>query len=280
METSLSRSSFIASSQSLKLTASSEYRQMTQHLESLQEQVDGLYKNLAALQRKIEPLRIPSVGPLDPQIAYATPSSTHVAPQPQHPPQFPGPATSPYGFDVANDGLPRLGMNGSNYQTESSDSTRDGPVPVSGPSNVNDTPQQTVNTAKDPILALSQDEVMRLCMFYDEVLAESSPMLDMEEIIKKAKTLFSFMDSLRKLSFLQTSMAHEDAFADDETLILKVILATATVIENVDPTEIGRSLFESVRRKNNLKDRLGCPASIKYIQLLCLMVCKASACRG
>ena len=252
--------------------ACSEYRQISDHLRSLQEQVDGLYTNLAALQQKTQLQRTSPVAALDPQIAYPNTSPSDVRVKSRPTPQFSGPTSSAYDFDVANNSLQSMGINQPGYGTEDTHPGQDAAMANTAPPHINNIPQQSVNPVRDPLLSLSQDEVMRLCKVYDEEIVISAPMLDMDEIIKKAKTLFTFMDSMRRVGFLQKSVEQGESFADDETLILKMILATALTVENGGQSETGRALFENVRRLTNLQDRLGNPASIKYLQLLTITV--------
>lgn len=250
---------------------------MTQHLQSLQEQVDGLYTNMAALQQKAELQRTSSVGPLDPQIAYQTQSPDEVRVKQRLAPHFSGPTSSAYDFDVANPSLQSMGIKQPGYGTGEAATGRGGSVPNIGSPSISNIPQQNVNPCKDPLLSLTQDEVLRLCHIYDEEIASSAPMLDMDEIIKKAKTLFTFVDSLRRVGFLQKSVEKGESFSDDETLILKMILATALAVEHGGQSEAGSALFENVRRLTNLQDRLGNPASIKYLQLLTITVRSVTA---
>ena len=246
---------------------------MSQHLQSLQEQVDGLYTNLASAHHKVDAHSASPAAPLDPQIAYQSQGLSDEVPiKSRRTPQFSGPTTTAYDFNVANNSLQSMGINHSGYGTEDTHHGHEVVMASTGSPQISNIQQQNVNPVKDPLVSLSQDEVLRLCSLYDEEIASSAPMIDMNEVINKAKTLCTFIDSMRKVGFLQKGIEQGESFSDDETLILKMILATALTVQHGGQTDISRALFENVRRITNLQDRLGNPASIKYLQLLTITV--------
>ena len=257
---------------------------MSQQLETLQEQVNGLYSNITALQQKVEIQHrsSASVGALDPQIAYQAqpPSEVRVKTQSTpHPPHFSGPTSTVYDFDVANNSLQSMGIKQPGYGADDATNGHDTAMVVSAhgssPSvgNIVVQQQEVGNSGKDPLVSLSQEEVLRLCKVYDEEVATTAPLLDMEEVTKKAKTLYNFMDSMRRIGFLQKGISQGESFRDDETLILKMVLAVALTVENGGQNDMGRAIFEHVRHITNMQDRLGAPASVKYLQLLTITVC-------
>lgn len=248
---------------------------MTQQLQTLQEQVETLFSGLSALQQKyssdVNQPRNSSVGPLDPQIAYqGQPSPEATSKQLRR--QFSGPTSSAYDFDIANNSLQSMGINQPNYGSDDVATGQDHPMGNTSSSPVPNIPQQMVNPVKDPLVRLTQEEALRLCKIYDEEIATSAPMLDMDAITAKAKTMYSFLETMKRIGFLQKSVEQGESFGDDETLVLKMILATASTVENGGQSEIGRALFENVRRISNLQDRLGRPANVKNLQILAVTV--------
>ena len=249
---------------------------MSQHLQSLQEQVDGLYADLSSFQHKTEAQRTTPAAPIDPQLAYQGHNFSDVPIKSRPTPQFSGPTSPAYDINVANNSLQSVGLNQTSYGTDERHSSQEGIMTDTESPHFNNIPQQNVNPVKDPLLSLTQDEVMRLCKVYDEEIASTAPLLDMGEVTNKARTLFTFMESMRKVGFLQKSIEQGESFSDEETLILKMILATALTIESGGQSDLGRALFENVRRLANLQDRLGSAASLKYLQLLTITVCEYS----
>ena len=96
------------------------------------------------------------------------------------------------------------------------------------------------------------------------------PILDIQKTMNKAKTLFTFLDSMKRVGFLKSEIENGDSLDDDETLVLKMILACALTIEGNGESELGKRLFENVRRISNMQDRLGKPATIRGLQILFL----------
>src|SRR5271163_3652151 len=93
-----------------------EFQQMREHILSLQEQVDSLYAGLNALRERQETFL-----PTEPAYSYDGSRSIStsrtlpplVSPScpPKPIPQFHGPTSSAYGFDVAKSTLQTMGIN-------------------------------------------------------------------------------------------------------------------------------------------------------------------------
>ena len=165
-----------------------------------------------------------------------------------------------------------MGITQPEYAAEESTSVHEGPNTRSPPPQTSPTPQQNVNPLKDPLWSLTQDEALRLCTLYEEEVGIMYPMLNMDKIMSKAKTLFNFLDSMRRVRFLEDEIEQGDSLDDDETMLLKMILATALVVESSGQSDLGRSLWDNVRRISNSQDRLGHPASVKTLQILVVTV--------
>jgi hypothetical protein len=148
---------------------SEEFKQMNAHLSSLQEQVDNLYASLNALRNGdmsghgSAVMSHRSLGSGSPGVMYKAP--------PKHQ-RFRGPTSSAFSFDVAKNTLHNMGYPGL------ADSTADGvnaqdetPLP-SPPLNRAVLP---AHPYKDPLMSMSKDEAVRLCIVYeDEMVYDSS----------------------------------------------------------------------------------------------------------
>ena len=251
---------------------------MSAHIQSLQDQVNNLYHTLNTLQGRFNPgsrsnyQSSGSVGPLDPQIAFQHQPSpeSHVKPPSRQ--RFSGPTSSAYDFSVANSSLQTMGITQPEYAAEETTSVQEGPHTRSPPPQSSPTPQQRVNPLKDPLWSLNREEALRLCHLYEEEIGIMYPMLDMNRIMSKAETLFKFLDSMRRVGFLEKEIEAGDQLDDDETMILKMILATAMVVESSGQSELGQSLWENVRRISNSQDRLGQTASVTTLKILVVTV--------
>jgi hypothetical protein len=101
-------------------------------------------------------------------------------------------------------------------------------------------------SGKDPIWSLTKDEMIRLCHVYEEEMGLMYPVVDIERVIIHGKNLYEFVGA-----FLRTGMANPDTpstgIHDEQTLVLKMVLACATTTEGHGQSEIAYRLFESVR---------------------------------
>ena len=249
---------------------------MCGHLQSLQDQVNGLYQALNSIQGR--PTHSPResfqagtpVGPLDPRITFQqSPASPAKPPSRQ---RFSGPTSSTYDFNVANSSLQTMGITQPDYGAEETSALPEGPHTRSPPPPTSPSSAQNINPLKDPLWSLNQDEALRLCALYEEEVGIMYPMLDMGKVMSKVKPLFSFLDSMRRVGFLKEEIEQGDSLEDDEIMILKMILATALVVESSGLSELGQSLWENVRRILNSQDRLGNPASITGLQIMVITV--------
>jgi hypothetical protein len=165
---------------------SEEFRQMNAQISSLQEQVDSLYASLNALRSDGMSFRPSS------ERSNSTSHSPFVRriSQPKHP-AFRGPTSSAFSLDVAKNTLQKMG-----YQSLSEDVMTEDPSPIGTPPIM--MPPSIINAngnQRDPIWALSKEEVVRLCRVYEEEMGLMYPVLNIEDIITHGKNLVS---SLKK----------------------------------------------------------------------------------
>lgn len=137
------------------------------------------------------------------------------------------------------------------------------------------TASMAAQPAKDPLWSIGKDEAIRLCRLYEEEVGIMYPMFDMDVFIDKANALFNFMDSAARTGLVSRNMLGADAVVNDDTNILRMILATALTVEGSGQSEQGRRLFESTRGAYGSK--LWEPADIKGLTLLVIVVCPMSS---
>lgn len=146
--------------------------------------------------------------------------------------------------------------------------TRDGtpldsPCPPSGAA-------MAAHPSKDPLWLLSKDEAVRLCRVYDEEMGIMYPILDLDKIIRHAIMLFAFIESAARTGLVQRSFPGADNLDDDDTRLLKMVLATALTVEGSGQSELGRRLFETVRQY--AESSLWGPVNVNQLKLLVLVV--------
>jgi hypothetical protein len=123
---------------------------------------------------------------------------------------------------------------------------------------------------RDPIWAISKDEMVRLCRVYEEEMGLMYPVVNIEHVIIHGTNLYEFIDAA-----LRTGLANPNTpgkgINDEQSLVLKMVLACAAVVEGNGQSEIGYRLFESVREA---ADRIlhSEMIEIKSLPLLALVV--------
>ena len=252
---------------------------MNAHIQSLQEQVDDLYANLNALHNR-QDIGIPqeqgyddfsqrrSLGPSTSQLSFQNPSS--LSQNRSNIPHFRGPTSSAYNFDVAKTSLQTMGISAPEVEVvegELAPNAGQAQISVEGHTQK---AQTALELSKEPLWMLGREEAIRLCRAYDEEMGMMYPILDIERTIKKARMLFTFIESAARTGLMERMMDASDTFYDDETNILKMVLATALMVQGNGESHLGRRLFDSVR--SSCEGRLWQPVNMKGLILLVIVV--------
>jgi hypothetical protein len=104
-----------------------------------------------------------------------------------------------------------------------------------------------VHPKKDPIWAIPREEALRLCQVYEDEIGLMYPVLDINAVVTYASKLYRFMEAARRSGLLQHTDPGTDNLDDDDTNILKLVLAAAETVEASGRSDIGLRLFESVQ---------------------------------
>ena len=170
-----------------------------------------------------------------------------VSPKRQQPqrilPQFHGPTSSIYGFDVAKSSLSNMGI------TQPPD--QDG-LMSRDRSQAASPVHLAPHPAKDPVWLLDQNEAIRLVKLYDEECHIMYPVLDMDKLYKHINSLYTFIGAAIRSGFGQVGLPGEDALDDEMTTQLKLVLACALIIEGHGQHELGQRLYESAKKAVDL----------------------------
>lgn len=245
---------------------------MNAHLASLQEQVDNLYANLNAL-RGTGADAMSYVPPSEASMAASQPMSptNRFRPTSKHP-SYQGPTSSAFSLNIAKNTLQNMG-----YQTLGDEGiTTQDATPIASPRSMQPPPTAILSSRpdRDPIWTLSKEEVVRLCRVYEEEMGLMYPIINIEQVIIHGTNLYAFIGAA-----LQTGLANPDGpgkgVQDEQSLVLKMVLACATVVEGNGQSEIGYRLFESVREA---ADRIlhSEAIEVKNLPLLVLVVGQSS----
>ena len=254
---------------------------MNENIHALQDQVDNLYASLNALRNRPDG----NVTTISDQDLYTHRASHNLSnprsryqssissPSPHaRAPQFKGSATSSaLCLDVAKSSLQTMGIAQPEYggdETIPEQARSRYESPLRGPATLTLLPGQP---AKDPIWSLRREEVIRLCRLFDEDVGMMHPILDIEKTIARANTLFDFMESAQHSGLPTKEIEKGDAFLDENTNILKMVLASALALEGNGESELGAKLFENVRAAS--ESRLWEVVSLNGLVLLVIVVC-------
>jgi len=241
---------------------------MNAQIQTLQHQVNDLYAHLSNLRNG------QSAFPMHPSLQQAdSPAPYRSQMSPSHSrgshPQFQGPTSSTFSLDVAKSSLQTMGITEPEISEEAGASDID---PALNTNVQHQAPMAAMVTQpqKDPLWQLSKDDAIRLCKIYDEEMGIMYPMLDMEKTLNHADMLFSFVESARRTSLINLDMPGADRLQGNDIDILKMVLATALIVEGCGESPLGRDLYESCREA--IECRLSVPVEIKGLILLVIVV--------
>ena len=124
---------------------------------------------------------------------------------------------------------------------------------------------------KDPLWKIGKGEAIRLCRVYEEEMGILYPIIDMEKTIAQASILFTFItDAAVRTGLTNQATSGPDRLADNDINILKMVLASALIVEGEGQSDLGSALYESCREA--FESRLSGPVEIKGLVLLVLVV--------
>src|SRR6201999_3139185 len=97
------------------------------------------------------------------------------------------------------------------------------------------------------------------------------PFLDIEKTIRHTSILYPFIGAATRSGLARVDHPGADGLGDDDTNVLKMVLATALMAEGSGRSSLGARLFETVKR--HIERRLWCPqVDMKGLVLLALTV--------
>jgi hypothetical protein len=149
-----------------------------------------------------------------------------------------------YGFDVAKTSLQTMGI---------TNNTADEGMVSQERSRAASPMPQPPHPQKDPLWLIDANEVTRLCHVYEEEIGIMYPIVDINKTIKHANGLYKFISASLRTGFGQLQLPGADNFDDEETTILKMVLATTLVVESNGRSELGQRFFDSAKPSVDLK---------------------------
>jgi hypothetical protein len=259
----------------------SEFKQMSAHIGDLQQQVDSLVANMNQLKHQVEMQAVNS-NPLGPPMGSQPYSrsmsighSTMIGPSPTHMrsgssskhPRFHGPTSNTFNVGVAKSSLKTMGITGPEDVEDEGMMTQDAtPMGSPGPAANTALPKAVLHPDKDPIWSITKHEALRLVHLWQEEMGMMYPFLDIDKVVRHAERLFTFTEAAARAGLMQGLLHGADAIEDDQTNILKMMLAIALTLEGTGKDPLGERLYNNVLRKVQMA--LSAPVELKNIQLL------------
>lgn len=252
---------------------------MKERIDNLQNQVNTLFTNVNELYQRKQtepPTTEQSPHSQDAsrslsasQACFQSQSPTTTPSRSRHP-RFRGPTSSAFNFDVAKSHLETIGITQTEDGTQDIFAMQDVTPANTPPHKPTPWPHTLAHPDKDPLWALKREEAIRLCRVYEEEIGIMYPLLDIEKLVAHANLLFTFLEAADRTGFANRLQPGADCPSDDDTNILKVVLAATLVVEGNGQSMLGNRFFENVKRTVEMK--LWEPAEIKTIKLLSLVV--------
>ncbi|KAF1930824.1 uncharacterized protein M421DRAFT_57227 [Didymella exigua CBS 183.55] len=243
---------------------SDEFKQMTAHMARLQQQLDDMLQTVHSLCRQSDVH--PDGTPLTAQLPPPPPKHPRSTSFSKHP-RFHGPTANAFNLGVARSSLQTMGITAADDGDGDGDgeevATHDA-TPRASPS----APAAPLHADKDAVWALSKAEALRLVHVWYEEQGIMYPILDLDKLLRHADMLFSFVEAAARSGLMQRAMPGADAIMDDQTSVLKLVLAITLVMEGGGTDPLGERLFSNVQ--GVVERILSEPVSLQSVGLLTL----------
>ena len=245
---------------------SEEFKQLSDQVRRLQEHVDSLVNGMNSLRQetlRLAPLHdrvlpppsatttttvtaaassSPAASSALPPLAKASPLSIRV------PSPFRGPTSIAFTVDVAKNTLHNMGYPGVRDAHEDGGAQPESTPhasPLLAPAAA---AQPLAQSAADPIWEFDEAEMVRLCKLHEEEIGIMYPIMSIDTAIEHARHLAAWMDSARRNALGPPPHAqHHDVLSDHKTLVLKLILCCALVIEEHGNSARARRMFDTIQ---------------------------------
>jgi hypothetical protein len=252
---------------------------MSAHLTTLQQQVDDLYTSLSNLRTQVDVQHTNG--------AMGTPFSSGdyqlnsmLARPPLRPRstssnlRYNGPTSTAFNLGVAKSSLRVMGITPVEAGEDEGSGMHDVSPRPTTPTSTAMMPTGPMHADKDPIWSISKQEALRLVRVWNEEQGLMYPIIDIDPILRYTEMLFSFVEAAARSGLMQAALPGADAIMDEQTSILKLILAIALVLEGRGKDALGEKLFDNI---HGVVDRtLTEPVGLHGIRLLVLTVSRIS----
>ncbi|KAI5298849.1 hypothetical protein KEM56_003728, partial [Ascosphaera pollenicola] len=257
-----------------------EFRSMKAKIENLQSQINTLYSSVEELYQRKDLLPMSAVVsdiqsngtapvPEDQNVAALSnpqlQTESHAMPPEPKKPRFHGPTSNAFNLDVARSSLQSMGI-ASGAEISQSQELEMASKPPQTVTQLPSFPHLLAHPTKDPLWSIGRQEALRLLGCYEEQVHMMYPLLDLQRLANHLNLVYTFLESAEKTGLTQRFFPGSDRLNDDETCILKMVLATALMVENHGDSGLGRKFHEAIQDK--IAERVASPADFKSLQLI------------
>ncbi|KAH0361090.1 fungal transcriptional regulatory protein, partial [Aureobasidium melanogenum] len=241
-----------------------EFRNMSNQIASLQDQVNALFASMNTLRADLAHQQQPPIDPFlqhQPIMSHEHAVSTDLSRRKSMSarPAFRGPTSTEFNLGVAKNHLETIGIAPAGPDDDLLREESPGAhLLTSAP----------LHATKDPIWNVNRDEALRLIRVYQDDMHIMYPLLSIPELVAYVNKLFTFMESAQRTGLMMRSAPGADSIDDEETNILKIVMATAMVVEGSGRSELGRAMYDYVQPSIDALF-LG-DTSLRSVQLLAL----------
>lgn len=180
-------------------------------------------------------------------------------------PQFHGPTSSVYGFDIAKCTLQKRGITSSLGPETTA---------IYAPQK----PPLALYMSDDPLWSVNEADVIRLCKVYDEEIGIMYPHIDMNKVLANVNVLFNCTFASISLSTGSGQMYFHgaDAVDNDDIMTVKMVVAIGLLLAGKGKSDPSQQLYDSV--KDNINAKIVSTLNIKSVTLFILAVRLSTLC--
>ncbi|KAL2175067.1 uncharacterized protein P884DRAFT_207288 [Thermothelomyces heterothallicus CBS 202.75] len=229
---------------------------MADQVRQLQQQVDTLFTSLESLRQetaRLAPLQdrvLPLPSAAAPAPSPSTSSSTQSRPALAFrvPSFFNGPTSSAFAVGVAKNTLKTMGYSGAGDASEDSGTLPDA-TPQASPMLApvsSGAPLPQGQAPADPIWELDEPGMMRLLQIYREEVDAMYPVTSVHSVEEHIKYIAAWMDTARRTGTMQ-SPGSAEVIQDTKTLLLKIVLCCALVVDEHGNSDRAARLYDSIQ---------------------------------
>lgn len=209
---------------------------MSNQIASLQDQVNALFASMNTLRADLNTQQ----PPIDPFLQHDQVPSQEATRRKSmsRRPTFRGPTSLEFNLGVAKNHLENMGIAPAAPDDDGlREESPNGDVLATAP----------LHASKDPIWHVNREEALRLIRVYQDDMHIMYPLVSIPELTAYVNKLYTFMESAQRTGLMMRAFPGADSIDDEETNILKIVMATAMVVEGSGRSDLGRSMYAYVQ---------------------------------